>query len=287
MNQVIHTEPIGRAGRKHAIISNAEAITKEGFEQDREIRSLRKEVATLKRRMKELESIKVPTERLKRCEPLLEGMDEVKREVIDEALAMVTQFMNSLAHVSHEEQRLKHIVTTRISLLKRLESRRPIIEEFKVTQETSDEDVLFCSNYWFYLDTIRQIATQFQEVQKDIVDLGEKVTTSLELMRYEVKFLEDSVPSKPESVLAEVRNLLKGLIQTEDVNTYRTRGHLRHMLRAHAWKLEMREIVVEVVTVIGRNRSKVAGMLRGLEMTAQFLNDEFEDRVASMDPLDA
>lgn len=47
--------------------------------------------------MKELESIKVPTERLKRCEPLLEGMDEVKREVIDEALAMVTQFMNSLA----------------------------------------------------------------------------------------------------------------------------------------------------------------------------------------------
>lgn len=54
------------------------------------------------------------------------------------------------------------------------------------------------------------------------------------------------------------------------------------MLRAHAWKLEMRDIVVEVDTVIGRNRPKVAGMLRGLEMTAQFLDDGFEDRVASM-----
>lgn len=35
VNQVIHTGPISRAGRKHAIISNATAITKEGFEQDR------------------------------------------------------------------------------------------------------------------------------------------------------------------------------------------------------------------------------------------------------------
>ena len=284
VNQVIQTGPIGRVGRKHAIISNAEAITKEGFEQDKEIRSLRKEVIALKRRLKELESIKVPTERLKRCEPLLEGMDEVKREVIDEALAMVTQFVNALTQVSHEEQRLKHIVTTRINLLRRLESRRPIIEECRITQETSDEDVLFCSNYWFYLDTIRQIASRFQEVQKDIVELGEKVTTSLELMTYEVRFLEDSVPRKPESILAEVRNLLQCLIQTEDVNTYRTGGHLRHMLKAHAWKLEMRDIVVEVDAVIGRNKPKVAGMLRGLEMTAQFLDDGFEDRVASMDP---
>lgn len=72
--------------------------------------------------------------------------------------------------------------------------------------------MLFCSNYWFYLDTIQQIATRFQEVQKDIVDLGKKVTTSLELMSYEVKFLEDSFPRKPELVLAEVRNLLQGLI---------------------------------------------------------------------------
>lgn len=75
----------------------------------------------------------MPTERLKKFEPPMEGMDEVKLEVIDDVLMMMTQFMDALEKVSLEEQKLKDIVTTRISLLRILESRRPITEEFQMT----------------------------------------------------------------------------------------------------------------------------------------------------------
>jgi len=122
VNQVINTGPISRVDKKHAIISNAKAITKEGFEQEKEIKILKKENATLKRRLKEIESIKVPIERLKRVEPLIEGIDEVKQEVIDDVLVMVTQFTEALEQVSIEEQKLRDIMTTRINLLRILES---------------------------------------------------------------------------------------------------------------------------------------------------------------------
>lgn len=77
-------------GRKHAIISNTKAIMKDGLEKDKEIRSLKKEVAILKRTMKDIESIKVHIERLKKFEHLMEGIDQVKQEVIDDVLEMVT-----------------------------------------------------------------------------------------------------------------------------------------------------------------------------------------------------
>ena len=70
---------------------------------DKEIRSLKKEVATYKRMVKDIESIKVPTNRLKKFAPLMEGVDQVKHEVIDDVLVMVTQFMDALDKVSLEE----------------------------------------------------------------------------------------------------------------------------------------------------------------------------------------
>lgn len=104
INHVINTAPIGRVGRKHAIISNAEAITKEGFEQKKHIKELKKENKALKRQIKEVESIKLPIERLKTFKPLVEGMDEVKGEVIEEVFAMVSKFMDALERVFDEER---------------------------------------------------------------------------------------------------------------------------------------------------------------------------------------
>lgn len=233
-------------GMKHTIISNTEAITKEGLEKDKEIRSLKKENIALKRKIKDIESVKMPIERLKKFEPLMEGMDEVKQEVINNVLMMVTQFMDALEQVSIEKQKLKDIVTTKINLVRVLESQRPVIEEFQMTWDISYEDAIFGNDYWFYLNNIQQIAIQFQEVKKDVTSLNDKVNTSLELMSFEVKFLEDTIPKKTDLVLTKAKNLLQSLIQIEDVNTFKAGNHLKHMLRAHAWKLELQRVVVKV-----------------------------------------
>lgn len=103
-------------------------------------------------------------------------------------------------------------------------------------------------------------------------------------MSFEVKFLEDTFPRKTDLVVIKVRHLLQSLIMTKDINTYQSGSHLRHMLRAHAWKIEMQGIVVEVNCVMARNKAKISRMLRGLELTTKFLDNGFEDRVASLGP---
>lgn len=122
---------------------------------------MKKENIDLKRRIKEVESIKVPTERLKTFEPLVEGMGEVKREVIEEVLAMVSEFMDALEQVFNEEQKLKNIVTMRVSLLRMLEFAKSVIEEFHMHPDLSDDDLVFCNDYWFYLNSIQQIVVRF------------------------------------------------------------------------------------------------------------------------------
>lgn len=109
------------AGRKHAIISNIEAIAKDELLIEKEIKSL-KELATRKQLTREIESIGVPPEKLKKSKPLVEGMNVVKQEVIDDVFMMVTQFMCALHKVSLEKQKLKDIVTNKVSLLKILVS---------------------------------------------------------------------------------------------------------------------------------------------------------------------
>lgn len=94
------------------------------------IREMKKKITTLKRRVKEVESLKVPTERLKTFEPLVEGIDRLKREVIRDVLVIVKEFMGALELVYEEEKKLKNIVVTRINLLKVLESAKPVMEEF-------------------------------------------------------------------------------------------------------------------------------------------------------------
>lgn len=178
---------------------------------------------------------------------------------------------------SDEEQKLKNIVTMRVNLLRMFELAKMVIEEFQMGPDLSDDDVVFCNDYWVYLNTIQQIVDRFQEVKGDVTTLSDKVSTNLKLMSFDVKFVEDSIPRDIELVKTEVRNLLQGLIQTEDINSFKTSSHLRHMLKAHVWKLEMQGIVVEVDNVVARNKAKVVGMLRGLELTSKFLDNEFKD----------
>lgn len=264
IKQIIHTAPIGRAGRKHCIVANAKAIMKEGFEQEKIIRDMKKEITTLKRWAKDVESLKIPTEQLKTFEPLAEGIDTLKREVIRDALVMVKEFMGALELVYEEEQKLKNIVVTKISLLNVLESAKPVMEEFQSGSGLSDEDVAFCNDYWFYLITLQQLVDRVQEVQRDITLFSDKVSIGIELMSFDVKFTEDSIPKDLEVIKIEVRNLLQGLIMTEDVNAFRTGSHLRHAMKAYAWRLEMKGSVVEVDSVAARNRARIIGILRGL-----------------------
>lgn len=69
-----------------------------------------------------------------------------------------------------------------------------------------------CNDYCFYLDTIHQIANCFQDVKKDVVQVSDKISTRLELMSFEVKFLEDTIPRDTNLVLTEAKNLLQSLI---------------------------------------------------------------------------
>jgi len=43
ITRVIETGPIGIVGRKHSIVANADAITKDGLQKEKEINSLKKE----------------------------------------------------------------------------------------------------------------------------------------------------------------------------------------------------------------------------------------------------
>lgn len=56
------------------------------------------------------------------------------------------------------------------------------------------------------------------------------------------------------------------------------------MLRAHAWKDEMQNLVDEVEDSVAISRPKFLEMLRGVELMARFLVEGFEDRVASLGP---
>lgn len=103
IDKIINTAPIGRADRKHTIVSSAKAIMKEGFEQEKLIKELKKEITALKHRVKEVESLKVPTEQLKTFEPLVEGMGELKTKVIRDVLVMVSEFTNALEQAYEEE----------------------------------------------------------------------------------------------------------------------------------------------------------------------------------------
>lgn len=99
----------------------------------------------------------------------------LKREVIGDVLVMV----KTLELVYEEKQKLKNIVVTRISLLKVLESAKPVMEEFQLGLGLSDEDVAFCNDYWFYLITLQQFAGRVQEVQRDVTILSDKVSTGI------------------------------------------------------------------------------------------------------------
>jgi len=128
---------------------------------DKEIKGLKEELATQKKLTKELESVKVPIEELRKIKPLTEGMIAVKQKHIDEVLAVVQQFIGALERVAFEEQKLKDIIVERTSFLRVLDSRQHMIMQFEMTQNRRPEDMKFYEEYWFYLGVVNQITTRF------------------------------------------------------------------------------------------------------------------------------
>lgn len=64
---------------------------------------------------------------------------------------------------------------------------------------------MFCEDYWFYLGVFNQIATRFQEVQKEVEALNDKANMSLEQMDLQVKVIDDDATIRDKDlVVAEV-----------------------------------------------------------------------------------
>jgi len=133
------------------------------------------------------------------------------------------------------------------------------------------------------LGVVNQIDTRFQEVHKEVEVLNNKANTNLEQREFQVKFIDDDATIRDKDlVMAEVRHFLHSLIITDDVNTYQTGSHLRHILRAHTWKNDMQRVIEEVGRCVAGNGPKTLEMLRGLELMAKFLDEDFEGHVEAL-----
>ena len=122
-------------------------------------------------------------------------------------------------------------------------------------------------------------------MQKDVRKLNDKANTCLEQMEFQVKFLDDDASIQDKDlVMTKVGHFLHSLIMTEDINTFQTGSHLEHLFKAHAWEKDMLKIVEKVERGMVKNGPKLSKMLHGLELTAKFLDDDFEGRVEALGP---
>lgn len=148
------------------------------------------------------------------------------------------------------------------------------------------KDTKFQDDYWFYLGALNQVVTWWQETKKEVATLNDKVIAFIDQEDFPVKFLDNAI-REVDLVTVEVRYLLQRLIMTEDVNSYQSGSHLEYMMRAHTLKSRMLDFAEEVSVSVAGNQLRFREMLRGLEHTASFIDDVFEERVANLDPPDA
>lgn len=76
-------------GGKHAIMSNVDAMTKEGLAKEKDTKSLKKELAAQRKITKEIKASKMPSENLRKVKPLMDGRMTAKQKLVDEVLAVV------------------------------------------------------------------------------------------------------------------------------------------------------------------------------------------------------
>ena len=115
-NQIIHTGPIGVVERKHAIMSNTDALTKEVLEKEKENKALKKELAAQRKLTRELEVSKLPSENLRKVKPLMDGMMVTKQRLMEEVLMAVEQFISTLLLIVSEEK-LADVAMERVKML--------------------------------------------------------------------------------------------------------------------------------------------------------------------------
>lgn len=135
------------------------------------------------------------------------------------------------------------------------------------------------------MGVLNQVVTRFQETKKQVTMINDKANTSLEQRDLQVKFLDnDNTIKEADLVVVEVIHLLHSLIMTDDVNTYQSGSHLRHMMRAHTWKSEMQKLIDKVGCCVVANKPRFSKMLHELELKAKFLDENFEEQVAAFGP---
>jgi len=154
-------------------------------------------------------------------------------------------------------------------------------------QNLGPGDTKFLEDYWFYLGALNQVVIRWQETKTDVTAINDKATAFIDRKDFLVKFLDDGNSIREaDLVTTKVRHLLHSLIMIEDANSYQFGSHLEYMMRAHTWKSKMRELVDEVSCYVIGNQPRFREMLRGIEHTTIFIDDGFEEHVASLDPLD-
>lgn len=181
--------------KKHMIILNIEENAKDGLLKEKEIKSLKKKLASQRRLNRELESAKEPIEEHWNVKPLKEGMMEIKQEVMDEVLVVVRQFIEALNKILSEEDQSKYIIIERVRLHKILDTCKPMI------------------------------------LKKEVIMINDRACSCIEQMDLQVQLLEENTTIwEVDEVVVEVKHLLHSLMMIEDVNSYQSEIHLRRIL---------------------------------------------------------
>lgn len=97
-------------------MSNTKALTKETLAKEKEIRSLKKELAAQRKLTRELEVSKVPSENLRKVKPLIDDM-MVEKQLMEEVLTVVEPFISTLLLIVAKEKKLEDVVLERIRML--------------------------------------------------------------------------------------------------------------------------------------------------------------------------
>lgn len=108
-------------------MSNIDALMKETLAKEKEIKSLKKELAFQRKLTRELEVSKVMSENLRKVKPFIDGMMVAKQRLMEKVLTAVEQFISTLLLIVSEEKKLADVVPKRIRMLRILESRKPTI----------------------------------------------------------------------------------------------------------------------------------------------------------------
>lgn len=198
------------------------------------------------------------------------------------------QFISTLLMIIAEEKKLEDVVPKRIKILQILESKKQIVMRIGTLWNLGLEDTKFMDDYWYYLGSLNQIITRWQEIRIKVDTLNDKITNFLNQEDFIMKLLDDDNSIREvDLVTTKVRHLIHSLIMIEDVNSYQNGSHFESMMKVHTQKSMMLDFMYEVNKIVESNQPRFREILHGLEHTDRFITYFFKEHVDDLDPLDA